>query len=45
MAVAEAHSSSAVNRGQGSGAVSFLWLMCILVMQLLSGGFVVCVCV
>jgi len=45
MAAEEAHSSSAVNSGQGSGADSFLRLMCIRVMPLPSGGFVVCVCV
>lgn len=39
-----AHSSSAVNYGQGSGTDSFLWLMWILVMQLLSGCIVICVC-
>ncbi len=40
-----AHSSPAVNHGQGSCADSLLRLMWILVMQLLSGCFVVCLCV
>ncbi len=44
MALAQAHSSSAVNHGQGSGADSFLWLTWILVMHLLSGRYVICVC-